>query len=57
MSAIYAGTTLEGVWGSEKRTERETVNLLLIAPPWNQNPNVVTVIWCTAVLEIVYVGL
>ena len=27
--------------GSEKRTERETENLLLLAPPRNQNPNVV----------------
>ena len=39
-----SGTTLEGelreFGGSEKRTERETDNLLLIAPR-NQNPNVV----------------
>ena len=31
------------IWGSEKRTERETDSLLLIAPR-DQNPNVVPVI-------------
>ena len=31
--------------GSEKRTERETDNVLLKAPPQNQNPNVVPAQW------------